>query len=140
MARVFADLTVIRIYWNGNTYTVRAEETKTTDKQKNEKYKASESHDPYAISFGESEYSIDVKNVDPAHKHLFIQLRELARQGKNKALFRYATYEYDQGVLTPMEHYDTCYVEEITRTDNKPFDVKIGALSRVYRNAQNKLI
>lgn len=140
MARVFADLTVIRIYWNGNTYTVRAEETKTTDKQKNEKLKASESHDPYAISFGESEYSIDLKGVDPAHKHLFMQLREQARLGKKKAIFKFATYEYVEGVLTPMEHYPESYVEEISRTDNKPFDVKIGSLSRLYRNASNKLI
>lgn len=140
MTRVFADLTVVRIYWNGNTYTVRAEETKTTDKQKNEKYKASESHDAYAISFGESEYSIDLKGVDPAHKALFIQLREQARGGRKKAIFKFATYEYVEGVLTPMEYFPEAYVEELTRTDNKPFDVKIGSLSRLYRNANNKII
>jgi len=140
MPTVFADLTVIRIYWRGSTYTIRAEEVKTDDKQKNEKYKATESHDPYAISFGECEYSIDVKGISPQFKHLFMSLREHTRVGNQKAFFKFATYEYIDGKLTPLEYYDTAYLEDLSRTNNEPFDAKIGSLSRLYRNAQNKLI
>ena len=140
MAEVFTDLTVIRIYWRGNTYTIRAEEVKSDDKQKNQKYKATDSHDAYAVSFGECDYSIDLKGVQPANKELFLILRERARLGRSDALFTFATYEYVNGVLTPMENYPKADVVDISRKNNEPFDVKIESLKRQYRNAKNKII
>jgi len=140
MAVVNTDLTIIKIFWESKTYTVRAEEVKTEDKQSVEKYKASDSHDPYAIAFGECEYSVDLSGVAPEHKTLFTWIRERQRKGVFKGLPQVATYEYENGVLKTLEHYKNVYITDISRTKNEPFDVKMEALERVYRNAKNALI
>lgn len=139
MATVNIDLTIIKMFVDNKTYTIKAEEIKTEDKQSIEKYKASDSHDPYAISFGECEYSIDLSSVAPEHKQFFTALRERQRKGAN--LLPYvATYEYVNGYLKLLEFYKKVYITDISRTKNEPFDVKMEALERVYRDAKNALI
>lgn len=135
-----SDLTIIKIYWEGKTYQIYAEEVKEEDKQENEKYFTSDSHDAKYISFGKCEYSIDLSGILPDHKKFFNWIRERQRSGVFKSMPTMATYEYVEGKVTKMSSYKQVYVEDISRTGSEPFDVKLGALQKVYRDAKNKLI
>lgn len=141
MATINNDLTFIQIALEGKCHTIRAEEIKTEDKQSVEKYEACDSHDPYAISFGKCEYSIDLSGVAPEHKRFFVWLRDKQRKGKfPTGLPVLQTIEYENGVLTQMEQYRNVYITDISRTKNEPFDVKMEALNRTYINAKGELV
>lgn len=135
MATINSDLTFIKIFLEGKTYSIKAEEIKTEDKQTVEKYEACDDHDPYAIAFGKCEYSIDLSGVAPEHKRLFTWIREKQKSGYfPKGLPILQTFEYENQKFTQMESYKNVYITDITRTKNEPFDVKMEALNRVYRN------
>ena len=63
MATIVNDLCVIKVFWEGNTWTIKAEKAKWTDKQSIETTYASDSHDPAQVHFGKCEYSIDLNHT-----------------------------------------------------------------------------
>ena len=141
MAVINNDLTIIQIAFEGKCYTIRAEEIKTEDKQSVEKYESCDSHDPYAISFGKCEYSIDLSGVAPEHKKFFMWIRNKQRTGKfPKGLPLIQTIEYENGFTVQMEQYRNVYITDISRTKNEPFDVKMEALNRTYINAKGEFV
>lgn len=139
MAGIVNDLSVIKIFWEGNTYTIKAEKAKYTDKQSIETTYASDSHDPQQIHFGKCEYSIDLSGCQN-YRTLFTWIRERQRSGYFKGQPHLAIYRYDNGKVVQDSYFKGVFVEEISKENQDPFDVKLVAMSRMYRDAKNKLI
>jgi len=138
MAAIVNDLCIIKIFWEGNTYQVKAEKVKDTDKQSIETTYATDSHDPAQIHFGKCEYSIDLSGCQ-SHRWLFTWIRERQRIGKFVKQPELAVYRYDNGSVAVDRYYRGVFVEEISEENKDPFDVKLVAMTRVYRNAENKI-
>lgn len=113
-------------------WNIRAESVKITLKQDNETYTASQRKEPYAISFGGTEYSIDLSGVDPFQRYLFDHILE-AFQNPNQIaqMPRIKTFVYNKdGKLEKDYEFRQVYIEEISKENAEPFDVKMGALMR----------
>ena len=139
MAAIVNDLSIVKILWEGNTYQVKVEKVKDTDKQKIETTYASDSHDPQQVHFGQCEYSIDLSGCQ-SHRWLFTWLRERQRKGYFKSQPRIAIYRYDNSKVVIDRYYSGVFVEEISEENKDPYDVKLVAMARSYRNNSNKLI
>ena len=137
---VVSELSIVKLLWEGKTYLIDCDEVKESDKQSSEKIFSCNSPDAKKISFGQCEYSIDLSGVFPEHKKLFNWIRERQRASNFQALPQLAIYGYDGGKVVLQSLYRQVYVEDNDRTNSKPFDVKLGALSRAYRNSQNQFI
>ena len=132
------DLEVIKIAWEGNTYQIKAEKVKYTDKQDIETLYASDSHDANHVIFGKCEYSIDLSGVQ-SHRWLFNWIRERQKLGYFKSPPRVTTYYYANGKPKVHNLFQYVFVEEISGENQEPFDVKMVALKRVVRDSKNKL-
>lgn len=139
MAAIVNDLTIIKIHWEGKTYQIKAEKVKDNDKQTIDTTYASDSHDPQQIHFGKCEYSIDLSGVQ-SHRWLFAWIRERQRTGYFKMQPHLAIYKYDNGSVKLDRYYRGVFVEEISEENKDPFDVKLVAMSRDYRDSKNKFI
>ena len=139
MASIVSDLCVIKMFWEGNTYTLKAEKVKWSDKQTIETTYASDSHDPQQVHFGKCEYSIDLTGCQ-SHRILFSWIRERQRRGYFKGQPHLSIYRYDNGKLVQDSYFKGVYIEEISKENQDPFDVKLVAMTRVYRNNKNNLI
>lgn len=138
MTEVGNDLEIIKIYWEGKTYQIKAEKVKDSDKQDIEKVYASDSHDANKILFGKCEYSIDLSGVQ-SHRWLFNWIRERQRNGYFKGYPSLSTYYYNtDGKAVVHNVYVGVFVEEISGENQDPFDVKMIALKRNIRNAKNE--
>lgn len=140
MVTIKSDLEIIKMYWNGKTYQIKAEEIKDTDKQDIEMTYASDSHDPNEVTFGKCEYSIDLSGVQ-SHRYLFLHIREKQKARSDFAsLPNLTTFKYAaDGKVVVDKVFRAVFVEEISGTNNEPFDVKLKAVTRVYRDAKNEL-
>lgn len=136
MVTVRTDLTIIKIKWNDNTYTIKAESVKDTDKQDIEKVYACDSHEANYVTFGKVEFSIDISGAQD-RRWLFERMRERQTQGA----FNYnypilMTYKYDaKGKVIMDKYYSQVFCEEISGEGQDPFDVKLVAMKRSYRNS-----
>ena len=139
MASVVSDLTIVKIFWEGKTYPIKVEKVKDSDKQTIDTTYASDSNDPQQVHFGKCEYSIDLSGCQ-SHKTLFTWIRERQRSGYFKGQPHLAIYKYDNGKVVVDRYYKGVFVEEISKENQDPFDVKLVAMSRMYRDAKNKLI
>ena len=83
MVTVQSDLKIIKIFWEGKTYQIKAEKVKYSDKQSIETTYASDSHSPNTITFGKCEYSIDLSGCQ-SHRWLFTWIRERQQNGNFK--------------------------------------------------------
>jgi hypothetical protein len=139
MASIVSDLCVIKMFWEGRTYTLKAEKVKWSDKQTIDTTYASDSHDPAQVHFGQCEYSIDLTGCQ-SHRTLFSWIRERQRRGYFTGQPNLSIYRYDNGKLVQDSYFKGVYIEEISKENQDPFDVKLVAMARVYRNNQNNLI
>lgn len=139
MVTVKSDLEIIKVFWEGQTYQIKAEKIKYTDKQDIESTHACDSHDPNTITFGKCTYSIDLSGVQ-SHRWLFIWMRERQRTGNFKNYPQISTYKYEAGKVVNDCRFTGCFVEEMSGENNEPFDVKMVAMSRVYRDSQNRVM
>ena len=120
-------------------YKIKAEEVSEGDSQDSEKLFVCEQAEAESVSFGQCEYSIELKGVLPSFKQFFRSLRE--RQILNSPyLPSLAIYEYKAGKWVLQSYYRGIIVGDIDRTNSQPFDVKMEALQQVYRNSNNKII
>jgi len=139
MVAIKSDLTIIKVYWEGKTYQIKAENVKDTDKQDIEMTYASDSHDANWATFGKCEYSLELSGCQ-SHRWLFNWIRERQIKGYFKTYPRISTYRYDNSVVKLDKAYRFCFVEEISGEGQEPFDVKIVAMKRTYRDGNNHLI
>lgn len=139
MAEIVSDLCLIKMFWEGNTYVIKAEKPKYTDKQSIETTYACDSHDPQQVHFGKCEYSVDLSGVQ-SHRWLFTWLRERQRKGLFKNQPHLAIYRYEQGKAKLDSYFKGVFVEELSKETQDPFDVKLVCMSRVYRDSKNALI
>lgn len=139
MAAIVNDLCVIKVFWEGNTWTIKAEKAKWTDKQSIETTYASDSHDPAQVHFGKCEYSIDLSGVQSS-KNLFTWIRERQRRGYFVTQPHLAIYRYDNGKIAQDSYFKGVFVEEISKENQDPFDVKLVAMARLYRDGKNNFI
>lgn len=131
----FQEEKVMVRFYNNENKQIRMEEYGFTDKMDSEEYVASESKEPYAVAFGKHEYSIDFKGVDPVHRKTFdthYQAQDAIKTFKNPTMMNITSYCYGtDGKPKEDTHFVDCYIEEISGTNNEPFDVKIKALTRL---------
>lgn len=105
---------------------------KTTRKQDITKHTATNSHNAYAVSFGQEEYDWDCDDIDPEYRKYFEQVLDLQKT-LPETLPYIATYDYVEGTgdLVEDDVYYGVWVEEISKEKaNKPFSVKGGALRK----------
>lgn len=140
MVTVKSDLTIVKLFWEGKTYKIKCEEVKYTDKADIEQTYACDDHEPNFISFGKHEYSIDLSGVQN-YKKIFTWIYERQNEGYFKSYPAISTYRYDNNRKIVVDAaFSKCFIEEISGTNTEPFDVKLIAMHRAYRDSQNKLI
>lgn len=120
-------------------YTIKAEEVSEGDSQDSEKLYVCENPEAEQVSFGQCEYSIELKGVLPQYKKFFRRLR-LRQINANQYLPVVAIYEYEAGKWVLQSYYKGVTVGDIDRTKSDPFDVKMEALQQVYKNSKGELI
>ena len=106
---------------------------KTTRKQSVDKFKACNSHNPYAVMFGEEELNWEASDVDPIYRGFFENVMD--KQKENPAnLSTVSTFDYNElsGSVVPDDKFSSVWVEEIGKeTANKPFSVKGNAMRKI---------
>ena len=120
-----------QIVYEGEQITT--ETFKTTRKLETEEYKASNSHQPYAINFKEETFEWEMSKIDPLHRPFFEKLLEKHKNDPGD-LCTLATYDYNPvtGDLVEDDVYDGAYIKEISKENgNQPFSVKGGALRKI---------
>lgn len=136
MTTIRTDLTIIKIKWYKSTYIIKAEGIKDSDKQDIEKTYATDSHEPNYVTFGKTEFSIDLNGVQ-SHRWLFEKIRETQTTGKFAGYYpSLSTFKYDDKTGKPKtdKYYAQVFVEEISGENQDPFDVKLVPMQRYYRN------
>ena len=106
--------------------------TKETIKDETNKKKCLSSYEPYDMSFGESDYSLELSEIDIAERRFFLNLRREQRRKNPDSLFTVAFYDFDDDGGAPVEAtvYYKCHITEISFEDvNGKFSVKCDALS-----------
>lgn len=139
MTTVKTDLTLVQIKWGKDSkkkdkvYTIKCESVKDTDKQDIEKVYACDSHEANYITFGKTEYSIDLSGVQ-SHRWLFQRMRERQTQGAfNYTYPTLVTFKYNEKGQPKIDNYYMhVFVEEMSGENQDPFDVKLIAMKRLY--------
>ena len=133
MTTVRTYLTIIQIKWAGKKYNVKCESIKDTDKQDIEKVYASDSHQANYVTFGKTEYSIDLSGVQ-SYRWLFERMREVQNSGGFAYQFpQLVIFKYnDTGKVVVDKYYSEVFCEEISGENQDPFDVKLVAMKRAY--------
>lgn len=114
------------------------EKVKVTEKQDKTEYTASEQVQPYAVAFGKKTYEVQLTGVDPEKKPFFntIMKEQERFAGFLEGLPNMQTYDYDPqtGKLRLDYNLVGIVVEEMTKENASPFDVKLSALKRKYES------
>lgn len=116
--------------FNGTEIT--CDSFKTTRKQDTEKYTATNSHNAYAVSFGQEEYDWDMDDIDPQFRKFFEDILDMQKTLPDELPY-IATYDYVEGTgdLVEDDVYYGVWVEELGKEKaNQPFSVKGGALRK----------
>lgn len=115
---------------------ILCEKVKVTEKQEKSEFTASQQIEPYAVAFGRKSYEIQLTGVDPESRPFFntIQKEQEAFQGLLEGLPNMQTYDKDPktGVLRLDYNLLAVAIEEISKENAQPFDVKLSALKRKY--------
>ena len=115
---------------------ILCEKVKVTEKQEKSEFTASQYTEPYAIAFGKKSYEIQLTGVDPERRPFFNQLQKEQEkfQGFLEGLPNMQTYDYSPktGQLRLDYNLRGVAIEEISKENAQPFDVKLSALKRVY--------
>lgn len=113
---------------------ILCEKVKVTEKQESTDFTASERVEPYARSFGKKTYEIQLTGVDPEQKPFFnqLQLEQEKFNGYLEGLPNLQTYDKNphDGVLRLDYNLLGVGIEEISKENASPFDVKMNALKR----------
>ena len=114
------------------SYNMKCESIKVTIKQESEEYTATNNTQPYAIALGAESFEIELSGVDPEHRDYFNLIYANQKQSSEViTLPNLFTYGYSsQGEIHVLEKFGYCIVEEISKENNEPFDVKLKALRR----------
>lgn len=110
---------------------ITTDKFKTTLKIDDEKYTASNSHSPYAVSFREQSIEWECSDIDPIYRQLFKSIFLKQKTDPNN-LPIVATYDFNEetGDLVEDDVFYDVYVTEISKENaNYPFSVKGAALS-----------
>ena len=114
------------------------EKVKVTEKQEKSEFTASAKTEAYAIAFGKKSYEVQLTGVDPEEKPFFnqIQKEQESFKGFLEGLPNMQTYDYNPktGALRLDYNLIGCAIEEISKENAQPFDVKISALKRKYES------
>ena len=117
---------------------ILCEKVKITEKQDKSEFTASQQTEPYAIAFGKKSYEVQLTGVDPEKKPFFnLMLKEQQSfKGFLEGLPNMQTYDYNPktGALRLDYNLIGCAIEEISKENASPFDVKISALKRKYES------
>jgi hypothetical protein len=115
---------------------ILCEKVKVTEKQESTEFTASQQVEPYAKSFGKKSYEIQLTGVDHEQKPFFNQLQQEQEKfsGYLEGLPNLQTYDKDPhtGVLRLDYNLLAVGIEEISKENASPFDVKLSALKRKY--------
>ncbi len=123
---------IIKLTFNGKTYQIRAETVKVTKKQDSEQWTASEKVNPYAIAYGGKSYEIQLSGVDPNQKYIFNSIFTKQTKGELKKLPTLKTFGYDEhGKTKADDAFAGVWIEEYSKENATPFDVKLGALEEI---------
>ena len=123
---------IVKLKYNGATQFLKVEDVEWTEKMESDEYAACNSVEPYAVSFGKKEYSIDLKGVDPDQRWMFQNIMKYQRNNKGTtySLPSLITYRYNaKHEIIKDKYFKQCYIEEISQTTQEPFDVKFKALA-----------
>ena len=112
------------------------EKVKVTEKQEKSEFIASQKTEPYAVAFGKKSYEIQLTGVDPEKKPYFnkLQQEQESFRGYLEGLPNMQTYDYAprSGKLRLDYNLIGVCIEEISKENAQPFDVKCSALQRKY--------
>lgn len=113
---------------------ILCEKVKVTEKQESTDFTASERVEPYARSFGKKTYEIQLTGVDPEQRPFFnqLQLEQEKFNGYLEGLPNLQTYDKNphDGALRLDYNLLGVGIEEISKENASPFDVKMNALKR----------
>lgn len=114
------------------------EKVKVTEKQESTEYTASQLIYPYAVAFGKKTYEVQLTGVDPEKKPFFnlLQKEQESFKGYLEGLPNMQTYDYNPktGALRLDYNLIGVGIEEISKENASPFDVKLKAISRKYES------
>lgn len=105
---------------------ITTDKFKTTRKQEADEYTATNSHNPYAISFTSETFEWELTDVDPVQRPIFSDMMT-AQQEHPDNLPMIATYDFNEitGDLVEDDVYYDAYIKEISKENaNNPFSVK----------------
>ena len=115
---------------------IYCEKVKVTEKQEKTEFTASAKTEAYAVAFGKKTYEVQLTGVDPEEKPFFnkIQKEQEKFQGFLEGLPNMQTYDYEPQTGAARLDYNLigCAIEEISRENAQPFDVKLSAIKRKY--------
>lgn len=121
-----------------NGQYILCEKVKVTEKQDKSEYTASQQVEPYAVAFGKKSYEVQLTGVDPEKKPFFnSMLKEQEKfTGLLEGLPNMQTYDYHPktGALRLDYNLVGVAIEEISKENAQPFDVKLSALKRKYES------
>lgn len=117
---------------------ILVEKVKVTEKQEKSEFTATQQTEPYAIAFGKKSYEVQLTGVDPEEKPFFnmMQKEQQSFKGYLEGLPNMQTYDYNPktGALRLDYNLIGIAIEEVSKENASPFDVKISALKRKYEN------
>lgn len=117
---------------------ILVEKVKVTEKQEKSEFTATQQTEPYAVAFGKKTYEIQLTGVDPELKGYFneILMEQEQYRGLSDALPNLQTYDYHprSGKLRLDYNLIGVIIEEVTKENAEPFDVKMSALKRKYED------
>lgn len=115
---------------------ILCEKVKVTEKQEKSEFSASQQVEPYAVAFGKKTYEIQLTGVDPEKRPFFnmLQKEQESFKGFLEGLPNLQTYDYNPktGKLRLDYNLLAVSIEEVSKENAQPFDVKLSALKRKY--------
>lgn len=113
-----------------NDTEITTDKFKVTRKQDADEYTATNSHNPYALSFSSETFEYELTDVDPLQRGFFKDLMTAQQENPND-LPMIATYDFNEitGDLVEDDVFYDCYIKELSKENaNDPFSVKGQAL------------
>jgi len=117
---------------------ILCEKVKVTEKQDKSEFTASQKTEPYAVAFGKKTYEVQLTGVDPEKKPFFnmLEKEQESFKGMLAGLPNMQTYDYNPktGALRLDYNLIGVAIEEVSKENAQPFDVKLSALKRKYES------
>ncbi len=117
---------------------ILCEKVKVTEKQDKSEFTASQKTEAYAVAFGKKTYEVQLTGVDPEEKPFFnmLEKEQESFKGMLEGLPNMQTYDYNPktGALRLDYNLIGVAIEEVSKENAQPFDVKLSALKRKYES------